>query len=307
VVQTLLPVAGNDRVKSSVTIDYDSSSGDSTQEIYDPATTAVLTSQISQETVGDLEPAGIPGTPSNAPNAQGNTAAANEAKTGSTTQGIHSESKTFAVSRTTRHTLEPAGRVKRVAAAILVDDAIDTKTENGKTQETRRKRTPEEMKQIEELAKAAIGFDAQRGDLFSLQNISFTTPPTEIPVPPGKVQRFLTFAERWISVLRYAAFFLLFALVYLLILRPVRKQVMQLLQAPAHGGLPANGTGVNDAAAALGVPPNLAALSAESGMGLSAETQHAVALKKQIVSKVKEDPESASRLIQNWVRQAEES
>jgi flagellar M-ring protein FliF len=305
VVQTLAPVVGNDKVKSSITIDYDPSSGESTQEVYDPNNAAVLTSQISQETVGDLEPAGIPGTPSNAPNSQGNTAAAAQAKAGNTTQGIHSESKTFAVSRTTKHLLEPAGRVKRVAAAILVDDAIETKTENGKTQETRRKRTSEEMKQIEELAKAAIGFDVQRGDLFSVQNIAFAVPPTETPVPPGKFQRILNFSERWIGVLRYAALLVLFGLVYLLILRPVKKQVVQMLQAPLHAALPADAAAAGSAAA-LGIPASIAALGAEGGNGSSPDTQHAVALKKQIVSKVKEDPESASRLIQNWVRQSEE-
>ena len=79
VVLTLAPVVGNDHVKSSVTIEYDPNSGESTQEIYDPANSAVLSSQSSQETVGDLEPAGIPGTASNAPNSQANTTAVAQA------------------------------------------------------------------------------------------------------------------------------------------------------------------------------------------------------------------------------------
>ena len=54
IVQTLGPVVGTEHVKSSVTIDYDQTSGESTQELYDPANTAVLTSQTSQETVADL-------------------------------------------------------------------------------------------------------------------------------------------------------------------------------------------------------------------------------------------------------------
>ncbi|MGB9465428.1 MAG: flagellar basal-body MS-ring/collar protein FliF, partial [Candidatus Acidiferrum sp.] len=240
VVQTLAPIVGNEHVKSSITIDYDPTSGESTQELYDPNSTAVLTSQTSQETVGDLEPAGIPGTPSNTPNSQGNAAAVSQAKTSGATQGIHSESKTYAVSHTTHHLLEPAGRVKRVAAAILVDDAVETKTENGKTQETRRKRTADEMKQIEELAKAAVGFDAQRGDQFSLQNITFTLPPVDVVTPPGKVQRFLTFAERWTGLLRYAALLALFAVVYLLILRPVKKKFIEVLEIPSRTTLAAS-------------------------------------------------------------------
>jgi len=305
IVQTLAPVVGSDHVKSSITIDYDPTSGESTQEVYDPNSTAVLTSQTSQETVGDLEPAGIPGTPSNTPNSQGSAAAVTQAKAASTTQGIRSESKTFAVSHTTRHLLEPAGRVKRLAAAILVDDFIETKTENGKTVETRRKRTPEEMKQIEALAKAAIGFDATRNDEFSLQNISFTQPPTEITSPPGRFQRILTFAERWTGLLRYAALFALFALVYLLVLRPVKKQVVAMLTTPVNSLLPASASGAGGNSAILG-EGSMAGLSPMgAGEGVPADVQQAIALKKQIVSKVKEDPESASRLIQNWMREGD--
>ena len=307
VVQTLAPIVGNEHVKSSITIDYDPTSGESTQEIYDPERTAVLTAQSSQETVGDLEPAGIPGTPSNTPNSQGNSAAVAQVKTSNTTQGIHSESKTFAVSHTTHHLLEPAGRVKRVASAILVDDAVETKTENGKTQETRRKRTPDEMKQIEALAKAAVGFDAQRGDQFSLQNVTFTVPPIDVVTPPGRVQRYLTFLERWTGVLRYVALLALFAVVYLLILRPVKKRVMEVFGAPSHAalGAPQTGEGGGATGALPGGEGRLAALPSETATGVAGEVQQAVLLKKQLVNKIKEDPEGTSQLIQNWIQETE--
>jgi len=262
----------------------------------------VLSSQISQETVGDLEPAGIPGTPSNTPNSQGNAAAVAQAKAGNTTQGIHSESKTYAVSRTTRHLLEPAGRVRRIAAALLVDDVIESNAVNGKTQETRRKRTPEEMKQLEELAKAAIGYDSQRGDLFSIQNISFRQTPVDLPTPPGKIQRVMTFAERWTGVLRYAALFVLFALVYLLLLRPVKKQLVLMLQGSKQQALATGAGAPGLPAGAIPAGSAVAAIAAESMTDVPAEVQHSVTLKKQLVKKVKEDPEAASRLIQNWMR-----
>jgi len=307
-VQTLAPVVGGDHIKSSITIDYDPTSGESTQEVYDPNNPVVLTSQISQETVGDLEPAGIPGTPSNAPNSQATATAASQAKTNTTTQGIRSESKTFAVSRTTRHLLEPPGRVKRLAAAILVDDAIETKTEGGKTQETKRKRTPEELKQIEDLAKAAIGFDAQRGDLFSLQNISFLQAPVETSTPPGKLQKVMVFAERWTGLLRYAALFMVFALIYLLVLRPVQKQVMKILQNPIRA-LPeaaSAGGASTGAIAGVGELEKLAALN-ELQDGPSPDVSKTILLKRELVSRIKTDPASASRLVQNWVRETEQA
>ena len=301
VVQTLAPVIGSEHIKSSVTIDYDPTSGESTQELYDPNVTAVLTSQTSQETVGDLEPAGIPGTPSNAPNSQGSIAATQQAKTATATQGIRTESKTFAVNHTTHHFLEPAGRIRRVAAAVLIDDAAETKTDNGKTQEIRRKRTSDEMKQIEELAKAAIGFDDKRGDLLSVQNIAFEVHPPQVLTPPGRVQKIMQFAERWTGLLRYAALLLLFGVVYLLILRPVKNRVVAMLKMPAHGLLPA-AAGTAGGAELVG---DIGRVTAEAAP--TTEVQQAVALKKQLIAKVKEDPESASQLLQSWMRQPEES
>ncbi len=300
VVDTLAPIIGSEHVKSSVTIDYDANSGESTEETYDPDNSAVLTAQSSQETVGDLEPAGIPGTPSNAPNSQSNSTAVAQAKTASSTQGIRSESKTYAVSRVTHHILEPAGRVKRIAAAIVVDDAVETTTEGGKTKETRRKRTPDEMKQLEELARAAVGFDEKRGDQFSMQNISFTRPTLDTPVPPGKFQRLVLFLEQWTFVLRYIGLLALFGLVYALILRPVKKQVLALLRNPP-AAFPAAavagtvGAALTDDAGLAGLPnPDIAS-----------DVREAVSLKKQLVTKVKQDPEGASRLIQNWLNEKE--
>jgi flagellar M-ring protein FliF len=297
VVQTLAPVVGSDHVKSSITIDYDQTSGESTQELYDPASTAVSSSQMSDETAGDLTPAGIPGTASNTPNSAGTSSAAAQAKTTASTQGIRSETKTFAVSRTTHHVLEPAGRISRVATAILVDDVLETTTGNGKTQETRRKRSAEEMKQIEELAKAAVGFDAKRGDQFSLQNIAFLIPVVDVPVPQGKVQKLMTYAERWTSLLRYVGLLLLFGAVYVLILRPVKKQVLQILHAPA-ASLPGHSTG---AVGALGSGTTSALPAAANGIP---EITEAVALKKELVARVKDDPATASRVIQTWMSEA---
>jgi flagellar M-ring protein FliF len=304
IVRTLTPVVGSDHVKSSVTIDYDPTSAESTQDLYDPNNTAVLSSQSSQETVGDLEPAGIPGTPSNAPSTPSNPTAVTQAKAATSTQGIRSESKTFAVSHTTRHVLEPAGRVKRVAAAILVDDVVETTSDKGKTTEMRRKRTPEEMKQIEELAKAAIGFDAPRGDQFSLQNVSFSQPAADLPLPPGKFQRFMVFAERWTGALRYVALSLLFLVAYFLILRPVKKQVLAILAGTMRPALPAAG-GEAAAIAAMSIDGCSGGLPAEIGTGASAEVDEAVSLKKKLAAKVKGDPQGASRLIQNWLRKSE--
>jgi len=46
----------------------------------------------------------------------------------------------------------------------------------------------------------------------------------------------MQFAERWVGVLRYVGLSLLFLLVYALLLRPVKNQIIHILQNPMAGG-----------------------------------------------------------------------
>jgi len=313
IVDTLAPVIGAEHVKSSVTIDYNPDSGDITQEVYDPNATAVLTSQVSEDQTTGAAPIGIPGTTSNvpsappAPPAANAPAAANSAqqKPAGVSQGMRSESKTFAVSKTVHHTLEPAGQIKHLAAAVLIDDSVEVKEVGGKPQETRRKRTPEEMKQLEALVRAAIGFNAQRGDELSLQNVSCQVPPVETPAAPTAVQRTLRIIEPWMGLLRYAGVILLFLLIYMLVLRPVKNQVLATIRAlperSQQEALPGAG-----GKAPRKIPMTGAELESELQKELSdtnSEVMRAVVLKRHLVEKVKKEPENATRLIQGWVRQ----
>jgi flagellar M-ring protein FliF len=300
VVAVLAPVVGADHVKSSVTIEYDPTSAESTQDLYDPNSAAVLSSQTSQETAQDLDPSGIPGTATNAPNAPPAGAAASQSSSAQATQGIRSDNKTFAVSHTTKHLVEPAGRFKRIAAAILVDDAITAPAADGTAGEARRKRSPQEMKQIEDLAKAALGFDATRGDQISVQNIAFQTAPIEKLDSPPLTERVRVVTERWTGLLRYVALFGLFLMVYFLVLNPVKKQVLAAFGA-APAALPA---GTSSPALAGPAAPELAAGnrgSLNAAAAADPQLQRALNMRQQVVSTVQADPQSAGRLLQNWL------
>jgi len=301
VVQVLTPIVGSDHVKSSVTIEYDPTSGESTQDTYDPAASAVLTSQSSIENEDGLEPAGIPGTASNAPNTPPGGTAANQTSTSQSQQGIRTENKTFAVSHTVRHLVEPPGRIKRIAAAVLVDDVVESKDDSGKVVEAHRKRTPEEMKQIEEVAKAALGWDTGRGDQISVQNIPFQIPESEKPVPPSLPDRVRIVTERWTGLLRYVGVFALFLLVYVLLLRPVKTRVLAAIDAtPANVTAAQSQLGAGDAAMLAGSEyGGPAAIGAMAG---NPQLQRAAALQQQMVLRVKSDPDSATRPVQGWLR-----
>jgi flagellar M-ring protein FliF len=309
VVATLEPVVGEGKARANVTVEYDLAASDSTQETYDPNGAVVLTSQISEERVGETGAEGTPGTTSNVPGKQSTPPPKPSSPADSESQGLHTESKTFAVSKTVRHTVQPAGTLKRMAAAVLVDDATDTKDDNGQKVETRRKRTPEEMKQIEELVAAAIGVDATRGDKVAVENLSFQTLPLETPPPPTLTERVVPIVDKWINVIRYGALILLFLLIYMLVLRPIKHQIVTTFrELPKQLGM-SKASREALPGSAPGIPgtkgDDMSALEASlQQLGDSPlEAKQAVVLKKNLLEKVKKEPATASRLIQNWMRQ----
>jgi flagellar M-ring protein FliF len=232
--------------------------------------------------------------------------AGNQTNVENASDGIRTENKTFAVSHTTHHLIEPPGRIKRVAAAILVDDALETKVTDGKSVQTRRKRTPEEMKQIEDLSRAALGWDSSRGDQISVQEVAFQTTEIEAPGPVTLPERVRLVTLKWIELVRYGALLLLFLLVYLLVLKPVMKAVAAAVQAgEAHVAAtrPTLSPGDREIAAQLAEPVRTdGLLSSGSNSGL--ELQQAMALKQQLAKTVQSDPHDAGRLVQNWIREA---
>jgi flagellar M-ring protein FliF len=306
-VATLAPLVGREGLRTSVTVENDLASSESTQETYDPNGSVVLTSQVSQDQSSESDPQGIPGTPSNAPDSSAKGTAAAAADSTPAEAGQRSESKTYAVSKAVRHVVQPSGAIKKIAAAVLVDDAAETKTAGGEKTESRRKRSPEEMKQIEELAKAAIGFDSARGDHLSVQNISFAA--IAPGPPPNLTERLAPLIQEWMGAVRYAGLAVLFLLIYLMVLRPVKRQIAAALaaqQPQLHAGTR------QQRALGKGETPQ-SELSVETGGGAGAgeltdintEVKRTVVLKNQLVERIKKDPEAASRLIQNWVRQGE--
>jgi len=369
-VATLAPVVGADHVKASVTLAYDQSSGDTTQETYDPSNPVLVSEQTQEEHFGGSPPTGIPGTTSNVPaapatsgpggknsapgaagttppgattpdktppnatppapgtpaaaaalaastqaaNVPGKSAAANPINpiisVSSDNDGQRSETRTYAVSKTLRHTVDPAGRVQKIAAAVLVDDFVEAKDEKGKTSEARRKRTPEEMKQIEDLARAAIGFDAARGDVLSVQNVSFLNSPAERLTPPAAIERIRLVAEKWIWLGRYLALLLLFAAVYVLVLRPVRDKIVKSFDSvgqakPALAG-GASGIGADGRMLSPQEAAMLSQAQLQEDLQLTnSDVERVVKLKRHLTEKVKRDPAQASAVLRQWMHEGE--
>ncbi len=280
---TISPIVGADHLRASVNVEYEQGTTEVSQDKYDPAVSVPLTIQRSDEQTGPgAGVGGVPGTTSNVPQQRANV----PPPVGSdANQSSKTESATYGVNKTTSHSIEPAGRIRRITAAVVVDDLVRrTQGANGKWSETRSKRSPQELKQIEVLAQNAIGLDTNRGDVISVENLAFDrADPMEMPA-----LTVLDKARKGVSdfstVLRSGMLLALFAMAYFLMVRPMQKRVLAgTVDAPQD--------------VAFAAPATTLPLPAPTGEGV-----RALELKEQVVEQVKSAPSSSARIVQAWLR-----
>ena len=295
-IATLSPIVGTAGLSASVTVDYDLSSSEQTDEIYDPNLTVPVSTQQTDEQRGGTVLGGVPGTASNVPPATA-AGAVNDTES----EVFRTQNTVFAVSKTVRRTVDPPGRVRRIATAILIDDAVQIANQDGQVSEQRRKWTPEEMVQMRDLAMGAVGFDPERGDQLTIENVSFEIgPPIEAPPPMTGVDRVFLMVQQWRGPLRYLALALLFGVVYLLVLRPIKKQVLEAVSSAAANRELAAANQQNETFGQTGESQGLNAQQT-----LSAPSAQLGGLQQRLAEQVKSDPAGASRLIQDWMTKEE--
>ena len=216
------PIVGNGNVHAQVTAQVNFDNKEQTDEQYRPngdATQAAIRSrQVSEsDQSGSPYPGGVPGALSNTPapapsapianppaNQTANQAAngQNGAARTTTTTGPHnsqrSETSNFEVDRTIMHTKKNVGDVQRLSVAVVVNYR---NLPDGKPLPL----TSDQMKQIEDLTREAMGFSTTRGDTLNVVNSPFTdTDESGGELPFWKQQSFidqLMSAGRWLLVL----------------------------------------------------------------------------------------------------------
>lgn len=281
-VETLEPVAGMGNVRASVNVEYDSSAMDETDENYDPNSVVTLSMQKNQQTsTPQASAAGVPGTASNAPNTQPPLFPSQSANLESITQ----ESGTYGASKRVRHLQQGAGRVRRITAAVLINDRMVS----GAKQVSWQSRNADEMRQLSQLAEAAIGYDQARGDQVSIENISFQE--NQGPPAPGPFERVLASATGWEPLLKYGT---VLASVLALILFVVKPAFAVLRTGSTQAALPVPASGASSQESA----------GEESGsteLSFEKQKHQAQLLHENVVEEIKRDPALSSRLLQSWI------
>ena len=163
-------VVGPGKARVNVTADLQLSQVTVQQETYDPDGQVVRSESTTDENSKQNEPDsnGQVSATSNIPGAAGpNT-------TNSTSASGRQESTTnYEISHTTRTEVQTPGEVKRLSVAVAVDGATAT-TKDGKPG-AYTPRSAQEMQQIEQLVRSAVGYSQDRGDQVTVVNVRFPT------------------------------------------------------------------------------------------------------------------------------------
>ena len=327
VISILEPVVGKDKVHANASIELDFNSSEQTEETYSPNPPVILSQQKSEEKVGPASsPVGVPGTRSNME------VTPVQAVSSLPERVRQSESTNYEVNKVFRHTIQPKGTVRRISVAVILDHKVSySKDAEGKVVPAYAARSKEELDAYRQLVLAAVGYNAERGDTVTLENMPFFSDRSleEAPVP---VVWYVLWQPYLLTATKYVAFILLFVVVYLIVFRPLRKRVYQSLAATAQSlsqagegrALPEARQKALTAGTAPGALPPAGAeadgqitLSAGAGPGLGdeeldrellkeAELAHPgmrrfEALKNRATEHAKREPEQLSQLIRTWL------
>lgn len=186
IVDILTPVFGSENVRATVTANMDYSTSERTDEIYKPngdATQATIRSQqISESNDGtSSNPQGVPGVMANTPpgaaaanigqNPQQALANGNNAPAQTNSSSRKDSTVNYEVDKSVQYTKAQVGKIERLSAAVVVNFKTITDPK-GETRQV--PLTPEEITQLDNLVKQAIGFDEKRGDAVNVVNQAFT-------------------------------------------------------------------------------------------------------------------------------------
>ena len=323
--QLLAPMVGAGRVRAQVTAELDASAVEMTRESYQPESQVVRSEQLSEQTSSNGNATGgVPGALTNQPppggvalppntpapgsagaaavaaaSAPGANAAAAQAAVPAVPDNVSKQStRNYEIDRLLSYTRQPAGRIRRLTVAVLVDNVRVT-DKDGK--ETMRPLGAKQLADITALVKDAVGFDTARGDSVNVVNASFIDdagPLTPETVPLWQQPIMLTVAR-----------LLLGAMVAIALLLVIVKPLVRSLTQPkdAHGRAPGIPGGAmpnpNDQ---LSAPPPAAALPEPAAAGEHAPTsgKSRVAYERQVEiaqQMVSEDPKRVAQVVMNWV------
>ncbi|MBL8173837.1 MAG: flagellar M-ring protein FliF [Bryobacterales bacterium] len=207
VTATLTPVIGAEHFQTGVAVDVDFSSGEQSEEAWDPDRSVMVTQQRTEEMNTPATPSGVPGTASSLPRPT--------SRPGSKDQGLmrRTENITYQSSRTVRRTTLPQGGIRRLTVSTVLDQGVRWEGTGAKAKRILEPPSEETLKKVRDLIAGAVGFNQERGDQIVVESLPFEStlrkslPPPDPAAPkaPGKAPApqqsapFLQGIEKWLA------------------------------------------------------------------------------------------------------------
>ncbi len=309
---TLEPLLGAERFRAGASVECDFTSGEQSEEIFDPNRSVMVSSQKSEDSSTTGGAAGVPGTASNLPRS------APRAATALAGTSRRTESVAYQSSRTVRHTKLPQGGVKKMSLAVLVDQAVRWEGQGSKMHRVLEQPSPEKLKSIRDLVAAATGFSVERGDQLIVESLPFEStlnlePPqapaipkpsaaTNVNLPPW-LGRALENRTMLIGVALAAGFILV------MVRRAVAKMISRKSGAKTNVpvGLPSGETAANSQIDAQRQAQ--LAIDGELQAELNAAAMNEATLKTEVLLKrfrdnINKDSALAAHIVRGWLNES---
>ncbi|MEY3137141.1 MAG: hypothetical protein RL580_873 [Pseudomonadota bacterium] len=228
----IAPLVGAGRVRAEVSAQFDMSASEEAREQFNPQGVVVRSEQLSEDRSGTAVARGIPGSASNQATAAAATPADPAAAAASTNAtppppASVQSTRNYEIDRTVAYTRQPAGRLKRLSVAVLVDH-VQVPGRDGKP--TDAPLTREQIDRITALVKDAVGFDTARGDSVSVINSPWRGDPrltaTDLETVPF-------YEQAWfLDVAKIVAGLIALSLLMLMVIRPLTQRITAMLPRP---------------------------------------------------------------------------
>jgi flagellar M-ring protein FliF len=283
----LAPIVGNSNVRAQVAADIDFSQTDQVAETYRPNPTpaTAIRSQLTSETgSGTPSAAGIPGALSNQPPAPATAPLVQPAQSAAAAAAANqnfsrNSTVNYEIDKTVRHTKGAPGSVRRLSVAVVVNYRKDIPKDPKDAAKAQPAPLSEnDLKQINELAREAMGFNKERGDTLNVANAPFSPVEKEV-IPDAPIWQSPTLIS---TVLEYARYLLIAIVGFWLWSRIVKPVLTSFAEAAARAA-------AERAAATVEETP-------------AVQHQHSYETKLAAAREIaKQDPKAVAAMIKDWV------
>jgi flagellar M-ring protein FliF len=313
------PLLGSEKYRASVDIDCDQTSGEQSEETFDPTHSVVTTSQRTEEGSISRDTSGVPGTQSNLPRPVPRASA-------TTGGGLarRSESMNYETSRLVKKLRLPQGIVRRMSVSVLLDQRVKWAPARAKgawPEKTIEAPSGQEVKVIHDVVAAAAGFNSARGDQLTVDSLPFQAtlqaqpPNSMLPTAPVASNPTVPFWKQPAALIGMAALLILSLGVSFLMIQSRKRSSLAI--SALEKQLEAAQGAVVDASHELAGATDSSTLSAEATEAGKSITEGREAfslipvgttkseiLTQHVAEEARKDPAALAQIIRSWLNEA---